>query len=43
MGWIPAQEREQFARGQTPANDHVYRVKITYKREGESWKAIDFG
>jgi hypothetical protein len=32
----------EFLRGQTPTGDQLYRVKITYRRTGEAWRAIEF-
>jgi hypothetical protein len=41
-GWIPQEQREQYARGQTPPGEQVYHVLITYRREGENWRLVDF-
>lgn len=41
-GWIPLEQREQYARGQTPPGEQVYHVSITYRREGERWRLVDF-
>jgi hypothetical protein len=42
-GWIPPEQREQYSRGQTPPGKQVYHVEITYRREGERWRPVDFG
>jgi len=41
-GWIPLQQREQYSRGETPAGEQVYQVAITYAREANGWRAIEF-
>lgn len=41
-GWIPLEQREQYTRGQTPPGDQVYHLTITYRREGDRWRAVDF-
>lgn len=41
-GWIPLEQREQYSRGQTPSGEQVYHVKITYRREGQGWRPVDF-
>jgi hypothetical protein len=40
--WISPAQRMEFLRGQTPTGDQLYRVKITYRRTGEAWRAIEF-
>jgi hypothetical protein len=40
--WIPPEQRAEYLRGNTPAGEQVYPVKITYKRSGEAWRAIEF-
>jgi hypothetical protein len=40
--WISPEQREQWLRGQTPEGEQVYAVKITYRREGPGWRAIEF-
>lgn len=41
-GWIPLEQREEYSRGQTPVGEQVFHLKIIYKRDGESWRAVDF-
>jgi hypothetical protein len=41
-GWIPLEQREQYSRGQTPPGEQVYHLNITYRREGERWRLVDF-
>jgi hypothetical protein len=41
-GWIPLEQREQYSRGQTPPGEQVYHLDITYRREGERWRLVDF-
>jgi hypothetical protein len=40
--WIPPEQRLEFSKGHAPEGDQVYRVKITYKRTGDAWRAIEF-
>ena len=40
--WISPEQRQEFLNGHPPADEQVYRVKITYKRTGEAWRAIEF-
>lgn len=40
--WIAPEQRAEYLRGNTPAGEQVYRVKITYKRAGEAWRAVEF-
>jgi hypothetical protein len=41
-GWIPLEQREQYSRGQTPSGQQVYHLNITYRKEGERWRLVDF-
>jgi hypothetical protein len=41
-GWIPLQQREQYSRGETPSGEQLYEAMITYRREGSTWRAIEF-
>jgi hypothetical protein len=41
-GWIPPEQRDQYSLGQTPPGEQVYHLKITYGREGERWRLVDF-
>ena len=40
--WIPPEQQSDYLRGHVPTGDQTYRVKITYKRTGEAWRAIEF-
>ena len=40
--WIPPEQRQQYLNGAAPGGEQVYRVKIIYRRAGESWRAIEF-
>jgi hypothetical protein len=40
--WIPAEQRTAYLSGHTPSGEQTYRVRITYKRRGEGWRAVEF-
>jgi hypothetical protein len=40
--WIPPEERNAYLSGRTPSGEQVYRVRITYKRRGAAWRAVEF-
>jgi hypothetical protein len=40
--WIPPEQRRAYLSGQTPSGEQQYRVKITYKRRGTAWRAVEF-
>ena len=40
--WIPQEQRTAYLNGQTPSGEQAYRVKITYKRRGPGWRAVEF-
>jgi hypothetical protein len=40
--WIPPEQRSAYLSGQTPSGEQAYRVKITYKRHGDGWRAVEF-
>lgn len=42
IAWIPPEKREQYARGETPAGEQLYKVKISYRRPEGFWKAVEF-
>jgi hypothetical protein len=42
VGWIPPEQRSQFLHGETPSGEQVYRVMITYSRDGDEWRAVEF-
>jgi hypothetical protein len=40
--WISPEQRSEYLSGRTPAGEQAYRVRITYKRRGERWRAVEF-
>ncbi len=40
--WIPPEQRELYAQGQTPAGEQFYKVKVSYRRTDGFWRAIEF-
>jgi hypothetical protein len=40
--WISPEQRSEYLSGRTPSGEQTYRVKITYKRRGEGWRAAEF-
>jgi len=40
--WIPPEQRNGYLSGHTPSGEQVYRVRITYKRRGAAWRAVEF-
>jgi hypothetical protein len=40
--WISPEQRSEYLSGRTPSGEQTYRVKITYKRRGETWRAAEF-
>jgi hypothetical protein len=42
IAWISQEQRLQYLNGHPPQGDQLYRVKITYKRAGAGWRAIEF-
>ncbi len=40
--WIPPEQRNAYLSGHTPSGEQVYRVRITYKRRGPAWRAVEF-
>jgi hypothetical protein len=40
--WISPEQRSEYLSGRTPSGEQAYRVKITYKRRGEAWRAVEF-
>ena len=40
--WISQEQRSEYLSGRTPSGEQAFRVKITYKRSGERWRAADF-
>ena len=42
VGWIQEKDRMKWLKGETPAAEQAYKVKITYRREGDEWRAIEF-
>ena len=42
VGWISPEQRAQWLHGQTAAGEQIYHVKITYRRTGKDWRAVEF-
>jgi hypothetical protein len=40
--WISPKQRSEYLSGRTPSGEQAYRAKITYKRRGEAWRAVEF-
>ena len=40
--WISPEQRSEYLSGRTPSGEQAYRVRITYKRRGEGWRAAEF-
>ncbi|MFL6590978.1 MAG: hypothetical protein ACJ8M4_12490 [Chthoniobacterales bacterium] len=40
--WISPEQRTEYLNGRVPSAEQIYRVKITYRRTGEEWRAIEF-
>jgi hypothetical protein len=40
--WIPPKQRSAYLSGHTPSGEQAYHVQITYKRRGETWRAVEF-
>ena len=40
--WIPPEQRNAYLTGHTPSGEQAYRVRITYKRRGAAWRAVEF-
>ena len=40
--WLPPEQRSAYLSGHTPSGEQVYRVRITYKRRGAAWRAVEF-
>ena len=41
-GWISPEQREQYARGETPSGEQSYEVVITYARDNNAWRVVEF-
>ena len=42
VGWISQEQRSRYLNGETPSGEQVYRVMVTYSREGDEWRAVEF-
>ena len=40
--WIPPETRSAYLSGQAPSGEQAYRVRITYRRRAEGWRAAEF-
>jgi len=41
-GWISPEQRQAFLSGRAPEGEQLYPVKISYRREGEQWRPVEF-
>lgn len=41
-GWISPAQKEQYARGETPAGLQTYKVHVIYRRDRGVWRAVEF-
>lgn len=41
-GWISPEQRQGFLSGHAPEGEQLYPVKITYQRQGEEWRPVEF-
>lgn len=42
VAWISQSQRDEWLHGKTPPGQQTFRVKATYVRRGEHWRAIEF-
>ncbi|MGH7935803.1 MAG: hypothetical protein ACREF8_02200, partial [Chthoniobacterales bacterium] len=42
VGWIPLEQRKQYAEGKTPSGQQVYKVRVVYKRTKGVWRVVEF-
>jgi hypothetical protein len=42
VAWIPLEQRSAYLSGHTPPGEQTYHVRITYKRRGGTWRAVEF-
>lgn len=40
--WLPPEQRSAYLSGHTPSDEQTYRARITYKRRGTAWRAVEF-
>jgi hypothetical protein len=40
--WISPEQRSEYLSGRTPSGEQTYRVKMTCKRRGAGWRAVEF-
>jgi hypothetical protein len=40
--WISPEERSAYLSGRAPSDEQTYRVQITYKLRGKTWRAVEF-
>jgi len=40
--WISPEQRNAYLSGHAPSGEQAYRVRITYKRRGAAWRAVEF-
>lgn len=41
-GWITPGQKEEYAKGKTPAGEQIYKLKINYRHDEIGWKAVEF-
>ncbi|HEX4630179.1 MAG TPA: hypothetical protein VH188_04375 [Chthoniobacterales bacterium] len=41
-GWLSPEQRQAFLSGHAPEGEQLYPVKITYRRNGEEWRPVEF-
>jgi len=41
-GWISPGIKEQLLRGETPAEQQTYKVKVIYRRTPKGWRPVEF-
>lgn len=41
-GWISPEHRQACLSGHVPEGEQVYSVKISYRRQGEEWRPVEF-
>ncbi len=40
--WIPPEQRNAYSSAHAPSGEQTYRVQITYKHRGATWRAVEF-
>jgi hypothetical protein len=42
VGWIPAEQKDSYSRGESPAGEQAYEVKVIYHKTEKGWERIEF-